>query len=345
VVTALLLFALRSGRIDGAVVLGHNPDGGLRTQPYLATTEDQITASMGSKYCPGATNRSIAEVIGSTGRFALVGLPCQIHAVRMWEELDSALSDRLIYTLGLFCVNNNSYHGTDAFLRAHGIKRSEVLSIRYRDEGWPGKIAVETTRGRYVFARGTTETDPLKKQWLWSSFHLDYMIPRCMVCCDQTAELADVAFGDPHLPELRENESLGISWWIVRNENALKLISAARAAGVIACKPFSNEDALRAQNYSFKANVGQRMALWVMLHRSLPTYDREFDYRLPDAWKARGNVLSLTTHISAVRMIMPVVVRARQVLAPLVRRSRSTLQQSRRRVRGLLRRIAGFTGH
>lgn len=341
-VTTLLIFALDAGLIDGAIVLGTDSGNPLRTRPFVARSESEILSAIGSKYCPGPSGRLLAEVLETPGRYAFVGLPCHVHALRKWQESNPLLKQRIAYVLGLFCANNNTYHGTEAFLRANRIDSSEVTAIRYRGEGWPGMIVVETPDGQLAFRRSTTETDPARVQLLSSCFHRDFMIPRCMVCCDQTAELADASFADPHLPEFRETERVGLSWWITRNDRADRLINDALVAGVVGCEAFPEEKALRAQNYSFKNDVGKRFALWVRLGRRVPSYDRPIGFRPRDAWRGARYAWSLLTHFRVVRLLIPVVVRIRHLLGLLARHGRRTTAFVRRmlgRVKSRLRRL------
>jgi coenzyme F420 hydrogenase subunit beta len=275
-VTALLLYALEKGLIDGAVVLGFETDAPLRTQPLIARTREEIIAASGSKYCPAAVNRILREIREQPGTYAVVGLPCQVHALRKWQARDARMRERIRYVFGLFCANENTYLGTEYFLRCHCIQPAAVRSIRYRAQGWPGEIEVRTDDRLYRFRRGTTEPNARKRAQLASAFHYDFMIPRCLVCPDQTCELADVAFADPHLPEMRAQYRDGISWCIVRNPAAAELIQSAVAAGRIHIEAFPERQARRAQNFKYKADVAGRMVRWKAMGRPVPAFGRDY---------------------------------------------------------------------
>jgi coenzyme F420 hydrogenase subunit beta len=45
-------------------------------------------------------------------------------------------------------------------------------------------------------------------------------VPRCLLCCDLTSELADISCGDPWIPEVTANETIGRSLIISRSKSS-----------------------------------------------------------------------------------------------------------------------------
>lgn len=287
-ITALLCFALENRVIDGALVLDASELNALENEPRIANTTEEVISSSGSRYCPSATNQALRHVLASDGHFAVVGLPCQIHAVRKWEAIRPRLTEKIVLHLGLFCANNNTYLGTEYFLRRNGIDPAQVREIRYRAEGWPGKISVtlqdDTKR---LFARGTSERHWRRRAILSSAFHYDFTIPRCLLCPDQTSELADLSLGDPWLRELLKTERIGKSLVIVRNRLGADLLARAAEAGVIELEETPIDVVQRAQNYAYKAAVGGRIRFAEILGRSVPDYGgRNLAYTRADVLSA-----------------------------------------------------------
>lgn len=292
--TALLCFSLESKAIDGALVLATKDSNPLETEPRIATTSEELIAASGARYCPSATNVGLRHLLARDGRFAVVGLPCQIHALRKWEALNPRLSNKIVLHLGLFCLNNNTYLATEYFLRINGIDPADVRDIRYRAEGWPGKICVSLHDDtRKVFPRGTTETRWQRRAVLSSAFHYDFVIPRCLLCPDQTSELADLSLGDPWLRELLQTERIGKSLVIARNDVGAELLAGAVEAGVIELEEVPIDVVQRAQNFAYKARVGGRIRLAQVLGRSVPDYGgRSLTYTQADVLSALSYVPS-----------------------------------------------------
>lgn len=334
IATTLLAQALRRQDIQGALVLRMASGSPLKTEAYIARSEGDLLDSMGSKYCPSAVNSILREILESDerDRFAVVGLPCQIHGIRKLESIDSQLMQKIRLHVGLFCANNNSYLGTEYFLNGRGIAAGDVSAISYRAEGWPGKIVVTLIDGSTrILPRATTETMQMRKALFASAFHYDFEIPRCLLCPDQTAELADVSLGDPWIPEIKSSETIGKSFIIARNQVALEWLQRAVAEGAINLEPLSVEDARRAQNYSFKREVGSRIRLRRAFGRATPSFPlREFSA----SWRGTLRALRyLPSHVSHIQMLWPVL----RLVAITYHLQRLAIAQLKRPVRYLLR--------
>ena len=87
-VTALLIFALEEGLIDGALVTKMSEQNPLEPQPFIARTKEQIISAAKSKYCPVPANIALKEILKEDGKFAVVGLPCHVHGIRKAEAIN-----------------------------------------------------------------------------------------------------------------------------------------------------------------------------------------------------------------------------------------------------------------
>lgn len=298
-VTSLLVYAIEASLIDGALVLGMSESNPLETEPFIATTPSEVVSASGSKYCPSAINVGLRHILSEHGRFAVVGLPCQIHAVRKLETINTELRSRIVLRLGLFCANNTTYLGSEYLLRCNGVHPEDVHRIRYRAEGWPGKIRVVLRDGttRIIAVKPAVEKRWYRRALYSSAFHYDFTIPRCLSCVDQTCELADIALGDPWLPEYTRSERIGKSLVIVRNELGARLVKAAMQARVVALEEVPPQVVKRAQNYAYKASVGARIRLQQALGRATPDYgNRPLHYRTSDLLRAVRYLPSLFSH-------------------------------------------------
>ncbi|MFC1990224.1 coenzyme F420 hydrogenase/dehydrogenase beta subunit N-terminal domain-containing protein [Chloroflexota bacterium] len=84
--SALLIYALEKGIIDGAIVVGMNLKYPWRTEPRLATTREEVLAAAQSKYALVPSNFLLNEVERKgLNRLGIVGLPCHIHGIRKMQ--------------------------------------------------------------------------------------------------------------------------------------------------------------------------------------------------------------------------------------------------------------------
>ena len=210
IVTAMLLHALEMGIIDGALVTAMCEDTPLVPRSIIARTPQEIKMASKSKYCPVAANVAIKEIINSRPgkKFAVVGLPCHMHGLRKAELIDSALRERIVFHLGLFCEYTPAFLATEFLLLHNSIVPGNVQNIEYRGGGWPGPIMIKTKDGHQI-TRSYQDT--------WSIWKRGFFPKRCLVCFDKANELSDISFADPWGIT---NDSIGSSLLVVRNKAA-----------------------------------------------------------------------------------------------------------------------------
>lgn len=223
-ITQLLIFASEEGIIDGALVTRMKRDSPLEPEPFIARTKEEITEASKSKYCPVSANISLKKILKSErgGRFAIVGLPCHIHGIRKTEEINKGLKEKIALHLGIFCSHTPNFWGTELLLRNLHVRNDEVVKLDYRGEGWPGYMRV-SQKGR--------ETLLLLPDY-WNFLGSDFFIPaRCLMCGDQTSELADISFGDAWLPGL--SDEIGSSIIVSRTRFGEQFLRKAMAKNLI----------------------------------------------------------------------------------------------------------------
>ena len=272
-VTALLIHSLEQGMIDAALVTWMSADNPLEPHTGIAETREQIIAACGSKYCPTSIGNSLREISERDGRFAVVGLPCQIQGLRKLEEIDSELHRKIVLHLGIFCVNNNTFLGTEYFLKAKGISPCQVSNFCYRGRGWPGKIRATLRDGKTKeFLRGPSLTERKDQQVYSSAFHYDFMIPRCFLCSDLASELADISFADPWNRQFLEKETVGKSMIVVRSEVGEDILFKAKNSRVVELIETDAMTVKQSQSIGFKMEVGSRIFVRKLFGMAAPIY-------------------------------------------------------------------------
>lgn len=201
VVTALLAWAHRKGKIDGAVVsaVGEN-DNPCFPSPKVAVTEQEILSSAGSwyTYCPN--NLALKEVREKDlKKVAFVGVPCQITPLRKMDNADPSflvgekkkekiiakqrgflrgMSERVEFNIGLFC--------TEVFMPELMTERIE------KDMGIPlTEVSKFNVKGEVLIYKKDGEVSTIPLQEAAS----EYQRPECQHCSDFSAEMADISCG------------------------------------------------------------------------------------------------------------------------------------------------------
>jgi coenzyme F420 hydrogenase subunit beta len=261
-VTTILLHALETNLIDGALVTRMNPSRPLEPQPFIARTREEIISAAGSKYCPAPANIALKEILKAEAgkRFAVVGLPCHIHGVRKAEMMNKKLQERIPLHLGLVCSHVNTFHLTDLLLRRQGIHPEQVTQMNFRGRGWR-TAAIRTREGNEIIL-------PLHS-FLALHMRWFFILERCTFCPDAMAELADISFGDAWLPELK-SETIGHSMVISRTQVCENMLRSLESKGEVNTERMSAAKTVRGQIgvlYSKKKVMGARIRLF---HRNAP---------------------------------------------------------------------------
>ena len=191
VVTALLLYLLKKGQIDGAVIVGEDPETPYLTKGILATTPEEIKAGAKSKYCVTPSMEVLQEIRKRKGRFALVALPCQIHGLKKLAQADPGLYKKIEVIFGLYCACVMEPNAQLEAMQVSGIDKQEVAAFHHRGGDWPGGMAVRK-KDESVFPLHPVETYNTIINVMFRLFGAK----RCYLCIDGLAEYADLSFGD-----------------------------------------------------------------------------------------------------------------------------------------------------
>lgn len=271
-VSELLRFALKENLIQGALVTRMRSDEPLISETFIARTNPEILSAKGSKYCPVHIGKALQEILNSEGKFAVVGLPCHLHGLAKLFQEHPEIREKIPYVFGLMCSKTSTNLATKFYLRGRGLNPENVKTIRYRSNGWPGSISVELNSGEIKYF----PRSPREKKWQIlqsTSFNSNFTVPRCLICCDHTAEFSDLSFGDPRYPEELKNEIIGKNIIVCRTKAGEQLLESAFKSGTLMLhREVSIKEFYEGQNISFKCGYDANMKLRKNLGYSVPEY-------------------------------------------------------------------------
>ena len=225
-VTAILLDALEKKIIDGAIVIASDDNILWKGKPILATTKEEILSSMKSKYAISPTNAIFSEIKKFEGKYALVGLPCQIHGYYKAAQLDPKIKERIVLTIGLFCHAAIEHEAYKIIWSSLGDKVKNAKKFVSRIGKHPGTPYLELEDGSLtpVYYGNSQGYRPTSIEMINILYRL-YTPSRCLTCFDATAEFADISVGDPWMapPEDNVNFKEGWSFGLIRTQKAYDL--------------------------------------------------------------------------------------------------------------------------
>ena len=269
-VTALLIFALEEGMIDGALVTRMKRDNPLEPEPFIARIKEEIIEASKSKYCPVPANVALKEILESedSERFAVVGLPCHIHGIRKAEQINKKLKEKIVLHIGIFCNHAPNFWGTKLLLQKLKVREDEVIKLDYRGEGRPGSMKISQKSG---------ELELLPDYWSFVGAYFFYPT-RCLMCSDGICELADISFGDAWLPELSDDK-IGKSMIISKSEIGEKILQAMKLKNEIELNKVNAKKVIQSQAgmlYFKKKSLNARSKLF----KVVPKYNIQSNLNL-----------------------------------------------------------------
>jgi len=218
IVTALLLFALKNGLIDSAIVSKISQEKPFYPIPKLATTPEEILECAGTKYSYSPNILAMTEVAKQKkASVAFIGTPCQIHAIRKMQMLGlRKYTSPLRFLVGLACSECFTYEGLmEKYISGTlGLNLNDIRKMNIK-----GKMIVTTESG--------VITIPLAevKQYARNS---------CRFCNDFSSEVADISVG-----------GLGLEGWtlvVIRTKEGEEVFEAAEKAGVLKARPVEKDE-------------------------------------------------------------------------------------------------------
>lgn len=253
IVSGLLVHALASGRIGGAFLARSIPGSPFSLSFDLATDAKGVLDAAGSKYWPAPVGSRLGDILRRDGRYAFVGTPCQIQALRKAQSVYRRLNQKVEFCIGLFCGRRATVAGQEFLLRRLGLKSEDVAEFTYRQGEWPGHLAIRLKDERRVDV-------PREEQLPGFAGHL-FPHHRCVLCHDSVAELADISVGDSLRldGERRENE---FSLVVARTQTGLSVLESAASAGALHLRATSTDTVIRSQK---RPLMDKRRAAWARL--------------------------------------------------------------------------------
>lgn len=269
VISALATHALATGQVDFVVQTGPDPAAPLANRTAASTTPSDVFAAAGSRYAPSAPLADLETWLARPGKFAFIGKPCDVSALRALARRDPRIDAKVPLMLAFFCAGIPSAAGARRILDRLGVAEPEVAAFRYRGDGWPGFATAtradgSTARMSYADSWG----DILSKQVQF----------RCKICPDAVGGDADVVAADAWYGDERGypsfDEQDGRSLVIVRTPAGAALTEQAGTAGALVTTPLDIGEIVRMQPAQArrKRQLLSRLAALKLAGRPVPRY-------------------------------------------------------------------------
>ena len=215
-VSAILIWAMREGYIDGA--LTSYLEGGDATTwkavPGVATNRDEVLAAAGSRYTYSANTLALDEALDrGLKQLALVGMSCQSSVPPvMWSRKIGKISKPIVFNIGLLCSKTfDDAIFEELFEAKYRLPKTEIVKMNIK-----GVFQIWMRDGTYHEIN-------LKECHAWTR-------EGCTHCPDFAAEHADISTGG-----IGKDNDWTLT--IVRTDLGREIISRMIADGSIIARP------------------------------------------------------------------------------------------------------------
>ena len=195
---------LETGAVDAVLTMAPDPADRWRPIPVIVTKAEGMTACRGMRmgYAPLL---SLVEPARDKGykRLAVIGIPCQVYALR---ALEAELGLDKLYVIGTPCSDNTTTERFHDFLALLADDPDSITYLEFRAD-----YHVELR-----FADGRVKAIPFLKLPI-SQLPPDFFPLTCRTCVDYTNVLADITVG--------YMAGEGDQWLLVRNQRGEELVS------------------------------------------------------------------------------------------------------------------------
>ncbi|SFF08972.1 Coenzyme F420 hydrogenase/dehydrogenase, beta subunit C-terminal domain [Trichococcus pasteurii] len=205
--------------IDGVIHVKENldPSSAIMFKYDISKSIDEIKVGAKTKYYPVELSQVIEIVKEVPGRYAIIGIPSFIMAIRLLAEKDDIIKNRIKYTVGLICGHQKSSKFAEALAWQVGIKPGDLKYINFRK-----KLLNRPASNYGIEMIGTIDGKDMtivkpSDELLGQDWGQGYFKTMASDYTDDVMnETADITLGDAWLPEYTK-DSKGNNVVVVRN--------------------------------------------------------------------------------------------------------------------------------
>ena len=255
---------LESGAVDGVAHIRTRELAGADDCIFafvISRDLDALKAGAKSRYYPVEMSAILREIAERPGRYAVVGVPCFIKAIRLVQRQHPLFRDRIRFTIGLVCGHLKSAAFAQSLSWQMGVHPDSLRVIDFRHklpDRPPNKYGVR------VWSRdgGEPVTKPTSELFGcdWGLGLFKYRA--CDFCDDVLAETADVSVGDAWLPEYA-SDSRGTNIIVARTQEIADMLRDGIVSGALLLDPVSADRVAKSQTSGLRhRREGLAHRLW-----------------------------------------------------------------------------------
>lgn len=297
VTTAVAIFLLNKGYVDGVIQVGLDENDPFNTKIYCNQSAESVEKCCGSRYITSKPLNNIISYLETGNKYAFVGRPCDVVTLNNFLENNQQYKNSIYCTLTFFCAGAPSRRASEKLSKHLNVNAENCKQIRYRGNGWPGEATVTNKEGKSF-------SMPYIESW-------DRILGRdvrkiCKFCTDGIGEMADISSGD--LWYLSEDlkpifdEKPGRNVTFARTSLGEKILKEAREEGYIDLSDYSKKinelDYIQPYHAIRRKTMYAKIAAMKTMGKVVPNYPNSVlkNYSKPRTFKQNFRTYLGTIH-------------------------------------------------
>lgn len=274
--TEICVYLLESHKVDGIIQTKYKEGAPTETVTCISLTPDEVRNCCGSRYSISSPLKDILSVIDKEKKYAFVGKPCDVMALRNYINKNENYKGIIPILLSFFCAGEPSADAQKALVERLGSDLLSCKSITYRGNGWPGYTTVERIDGT---------TEKLDYNTAWGQYLGRDIRYICRFCLDGTGEAADIVCADfwylneEGKPDFSEHEGRNIV--IARSLLGSEILNNTISSGKLILEENYLEkmpefNTIQPHQYKRKSTMSSMIFAMRMCGKDVPIYSRSF---------------------------------------------------------------------
>jgi coenzyme F420-reducing hydrogenase beta subunit len=289
--TWILTELFKRNLVDGVLHVSETSPRGVDSPAFsysISRSLTEIQKGAKSRYYPVEMSTVLDAVRTQPGRYAVIGVPCFIKAVRLLALEEPVLRERIVFSVSLVCGHLKSAGFAEMLGWQCGVVPRDLRSIDFRQKiaGQDANkygVEVEGLQDGKLVRASRAAKDLFGSNWGYGFFKYK----ACDFCDDVMGETADLSIGDAWLPEYTR-DSRGTNVLVTRHPVLDTLIRKAASEGRLKLDSITANRAAESQAGGFRHRRDG-------LQYRLALADRE------GTWRPGKRVSAKSSHLSRVQ--------------------------------------------
>ncbi|MDI9738111.1 Coenzyme F420 hydrogenase/dehydrogenase, beta subunit C-terminal domain [Stutzerimonas stutzeri] len=236
------------GLINHVVTVGESKSTDAHYQYNIVSSKDELPSISKTRYHPVTLAAALETIKQLEGRVAISGIGCFIKAVRLAQDKNPVLKEKIVFTVGIICGGLKSKFFTDYLASSAGAALHDFSKPEYRVKD-PASTASDYGFSCTDNPSNTTKLIKMREVGdMWGSGL--FKANACDFCDDVTTELADISLGDAWLPPYNQ-DGKGHNVVVSRSLIAEQILQAGLENGELELESLLQERFLASQQGSF----------------------------------------------------------------------------------------------